>query len=173
MGNELNVFNKGNYSTWKYPSNWPGNIKHFFRCFKYAYQRATKGFCDWDAWDLDVYYSFLFVNSLRYFADHTHGWPGNDEFPQPEDWDKYLRTMADLFEQSIEGCQTPKNPYEKEFEDMISQDNWINHINEQTPEQKEISKKYLDGEITLDNYRTECRNKAFDMMKHVFGHLWD
>lgn len=50
-GNKLNVFHFGyshKFTLW--------NIKNFFRTLKWAWQRATKGYCDWDRWDLDFFY---------------------------------------------------------------------------------------------------------------------
>lgn len=173
--NYLNIFRKEDYCPWQWPANWPKNIKHFFRCFKYVYQRATKGFSDWDRWDLDLFYNHLFVNSLREFAEKAMGYPGNEEFPTMESWQKYLNEMADLFEQSIEGYETPKNPYEKEFEDMICNPkrDLLQNINYPTPEEKTLSKKYYKAEQKLAEYRENCHDKAMKMLKHVFGSLWD
>lgn len=174
--NYLNIFRKEDYCPWRWLPNWPKNIKHFFCCFKYAYQRATKGFSDWDRWDLDVFYNHLFVNSLREYAEKAMGYPGNDEFPTMESWQKYLNDMADLFEQSIEGYETAKNPYEKEFEDTFmdrSQPDWFERVNKPTPEEQKISKKYFKAEQKLAEYRDKCHHKAMKMLEHVFGSLWD
>ena len=54
--NKLNVFNT-QWCPWKYPNNWIRNARLFFRQFKWAYQRMTRGFCDFDTWDLDSYLS--------------------------------------------------------------------------------------------------------------------
>ena len=169
--NYLNLFRKEDYCPWQWPSNWPKNIKHFFHCFKYAYQRATKGFSDWDRWDLDLFYNHLFVNSLWEFAEKAIGYPGNEEFPTMESWQKYLNEIADLFEQSIEGYETPKNPYEQEFEDMITKEG--RDYNNLTSEEKALSKKYFRAEQKLAKYRDDCHNKALKKLRHVFGSLWD
>ena len=46
MKNELNIFT-GGYMPW-YPRNWFDNIKHFFHTIKWGWQRATKGYSDYD-----------------------------------------------------------------------------------------------------------------------------
>ena len=53
--NDLNVFTYGYYS-WRYPKNWFSNIKNFFRSIIRAWQRATKGYCD--------YYVNILANAL-------------------------------------------------------------------------------------------------------------
>ena len=46
MNNELNIF-KGGYMPW-YPCNWWKNICYFFRTIKWGWQRATRGYSDYD-----------------------------------------------------------------------------------------------------------------------------
>jgi len=43
------------------------------------------------AWALDVHLARTLGAQLIHLADTTHGWPGNEEFPEPEDWDAALR----------------------------------------------------------------------------------
>lgn len=171
--NYLNLFRKENYSPWRWPANWPSNIKHFFRCFKYAYQRAIKGYCDWDKWDLDLFYTYLFINSLRDYVDHAMGWPGNAEFPTPESWEAYIKEMAQHFENSLESSTDGKNPYDEDFQKMISQKGWFDNILSKTPEETQLKQNYIDAEHQLSDYREAERAKGFEMMQHVFGHLWD
>ena len=71
--NPLNVFNNP-YFSWKYPECWYKNIRMFFRSFKYAYQRITKGYAYCDTWDLDDYYTHsdaeYVLNMLGMYGDH-------------------------------------------------------------------------------------------------------
>jgi hypothetical protein len=170
--NYLNLFRKQNYSPWRWPANWKPNIKHFFRNFKYAYQRAIRGFSDWDAWDLDLFYTHLFRDSLNYFAENTYGYPGNNEFPTIESWQEYLKDIAWHFDQSIEGNEEIKNPYEEEFEKQLFSRDWLKNINQPTEEDKAISKKYFDEEMKIADYRDNHFSIGIDKMKHIFGHLW-
>lgn len=72
--NNLNVFKfdlprgKGIYKI----IQWPRNL---FRKIKWAYQRVTKGYCDYDVYSLDVFYANLFVVSLRELAEKENGYP--------------------------------------------------------------------------------------------------
>ena len=166
--NPLNVF-KNPYFSWKYPECWLKNIRMFFRSFKYAYQRITQGYAYCDTWDLDDYYTHLFVDSLTTFSKHMNGWPQSNEFPEFEDYQKYIDKMTYLFNQSIEGNEEIKNEYEEEYYHQIL-DKPINA--ELTPEEIKLTHKYLKREDELYQYRKNCRNEAFDMMKHVFDSLW-
>lgn len=91
----LNVFTMCLYSPWRYPSNWWRNIKQFFRHFRWAWQRITKGFCDYDCFDLDQYYLALLPVTLRHLADNTHGYPEGMTY---EDWQAKIRLMAEKIE---------------------------------------------------------------------------
>ena len=64
--NDLNVFKYKTYSR-----NPIKNIRNFFQKIKYIYQRASKGYCDWDLYDLDNFYLNLLSKSIKEFADKT------------------------------------------------------------------------------------------------------
>lgn len=166
--NKLNVFNVY-YCPWKYIGNWKENIDIFLRNFKWAYQRITRGFSDYDAWDLDSHMTELWCQSLLYLAEHTHGYPGTDEFPTYEAWQSYLYKIVELLRKSQEDykCDEYVNKYEKNYDAITKV--W----GTRTPEEEEIVKKYLDEEARIDTARTNYRNQALDMIKHVYGHLWD
>ena len=74
MKNELNIFT-GGYMPW-YPRNWFDNIKYFFRTIKWGWQRATRGYSDYDTWDLDIFYSRIMIASLSQFRAEERGYPG-------------------------------------------------------------------------------------------------
>lgn len=91
---ELNVF-KFYAGSWKSPKNWIRNIRRFFRSFKYAYQRATRGYSDMDLWDLDYFYLTLFYTSLKDFRLHFTGYPG--DMKDEHEWEDYLQKMEEYF----------------------------------------------------------------------------
>lgn len=164
--NKLNVFNQY-YSPWKYFSNWSGNFRLFFRQFKWAYQRITCGYCDYDVWDLDQYYLNIFYETLNKLADITHGYPGTEEFPTPELWENYLREMAMDFYRGNETNDYYPHPLEDSWWEEIKdlKEPWNYH----SPK----SKAMCNEAIELEKKRINDINTGFDKMKHVFGHLWD
>ena len=110
--NKLNVFRKPNYKMkfWEY-------IPWFFRSIKYAWQRATKGFCDKDTWNLDQYYTQLFIDSLSYFKEHLHSCPADlydEEVDSDEKWQKYLENMICYFYNSLEENEAFPSNFESE-----------------------------------------------------------
>ena len=68
--------------------------KDIWRHIKWSYQRVVRGFCDYDAYDLDVYYLDLLIASLKHFKKHTHTYPGRGDYGKTsEDWDRYLEAI--------------------------------------------------------------------------------
>lgn len=170
--NKLNVFNTY-FWPWKYPSNWPQNIKIFFRQFKWAYQRITRGYCDFDYWDLDHYLEELLHQSLKSLADNAMSYPVTTEFPTYEKWQEYLHELSDLFEKSQEEYTEGdfKNIYEDEFYNSSIP---ISSTREtRTPEAQEIFDKWYAEEKRIAALRADIRNKALAKLTHVWGSLWD
>ena len=109
MNNTLNVFKFGYHSSsWRHPIE---SIIYFFRNLKYAWQRATRGFSDWDLWNLDSYYSKLIWKSLEGFVNmHKYGTPS--ENITIDEWNEKVRSVAELFRNSIEDESDYKNKFE-------------------------------------------------------------
>ena len=168
--NELNVFNNI-WSPWKYPSNWIRNTRMFFRQFKWAYQRITRGYSDPDYWDMDVHLSKLIAQMLRKLAQDGMGYPGNEEFPTYESWANHLNEIASLLEYS--NSELP-NEYEEAWLNTWDEKDFLKTINEeQSPEDKEITQKYLDKEVDNDKLKEAATQKALKMIAHIFRNLWD
>ena len=131
---DLNIFKKG-YHNWKCPIY---NIKQFFRNCKYAWQRATKGYSDWDIWDLGTYYSDIISNSMAQFADEADGRMKYDE------WIEKIRSIANKIKAS--------NDYEEKYWEEISL------LSDLELERKEYIDKHLKEEkeanrITAEGYK--------------------
>lgn len=94
----LNIFHQY-YFSWRYLSSWFKNIGLFFRTFKWAWQRATRGFADYDVWDLDHYLGTLTAATLIHLSNHHWGVPY--EFQEnPDEWTKWLQDTADLIKEA-------------------------------------------------------------------------
>ena len=159
-----NVF-KQLYSPWRYPSNWIGNIRLFFRRYKWAYQRAKRGYADCDIWDMDSWLLTLFHDSLNHLADNHWGYPGNDEFPDDESWTKYLKEMALKFYNANESNEAYPTP---------EADKWWEWIKEHD---KNIDNPYSETMFKEGNENDKKRDKemheGIKMLDHVFWSLWD
>ena len=139
----------------------------FYRQFKWAYQRITKGFCDFDIWDLDNYYLELFYQTIIELANITHGYPGTEEFPTPEAWDKYLREMANNFYRANES----NNYYNTPMENIWWED--VKNDCEPWNQRSQYSDAMLNEAYENDSKRNIELNLGLDKLKHVFRHLWD
>lgn len=167
--NKLNVFNTY-WCSWKYLSNWPTNFRVFFRQFKWAYQRVTKGYCDFDWWDMDTYLSQLIPDMLERFIKDGHGYPGTDEFPTTEKWNEYLQKTIDLFRYSQ--SELP-NEYEEAWIKKWEEKDFDIINKEETPEEKEITDKYLAIENNNDKKKMVALDEALQRVFHIFHDLWD
>ncbi len=114
-----------------------------------------------------------------------------------EEWDQILDEMIFLFREADEDACTKKNPCEKEYSrafdefvmkygllgsglrtpEEIEKDKERNvftyHGMHELPEYKEISEQYNAEEKKLEEYREECKNKAFELFSRWFYSLWD
>lgn len=142
----LNVFTMCAYCPWRYPSNWWSNIKQFFRHFKWAWQRMTKGYCDFDCFALDDYYLKLIPATLRTLSEDTHGYP--EKFNTPNKWQEELIGIAENFE----AAATTEKEYFKDG-------NWIDMA----------IKNYEE----YSNFIDSSMRAGFDGFKENFWHLWD
>lgn len=167
--NPLNVFNNP-YYRWRYPDCWLKNARMFFRSFKYAYQRITRGWANCDTWDLDSYYSKIFNGTLNYLADNHWGYPGNDQFPNDESWTKYLKEMAQKFYQCDESNEYYDEPEENKWYSWYE----THHVDDMV---NDTTNPYIKtmAEETSKNWQlreTDMRD-GLKMLADVYFNLWD
>jgi len=168
--NPLNVFNNC-YYPWKNPANWFKNIKMFFRSFKYAYQRATRGYAVSDTWDLDTHYLYLFHDTLNYLADHHWGYPGYGDFDTDEKWTAYLKELADKFEIANEAANKLPTPMGDKWCEWLEQHPSANPWN--GTKSNPYGQDMFDEGCKNMQIRQATFEEAWDKMGKVFFHLWD
>lgn len=66
------------------------------RLKRWKQERITKGFCQYDLWDLDIYLVGVIITSLREFADTTSSFPA--DYENITVWREDLHWLADEFE---------------------------------------------------------------------------
>lgn len=57
-------------------------------------QRGRRGWSDEDLWGFDHYLAKVIATGFEALADRTHGWPQGDDFPEFEDFQRFLRQIA-------------------------------------------------------------------------------
>jgi hypothetical protein len=178
MKNELNIFT-GGYMPW-YPRNWWDNIKYFFRTIKWGWQRATRGYSDYDTWDLDVYYSNMMIASLSQFRAETRGYPGYMD--NIEEWYEILDKIIFLLKQANEDEPLEEKnelaEWHKEHLETrpltltkVEKDARV-YVSNNDEETEAKIKQYYKREEELYEIRTQKRKEAFDLLAEYFGHLW-
>lgn len=122
---------------------------------KYARQRAERGFCDRDLWNIDHWFLTLMPEMLKEYKKKRHGSPGclgenytnedgtlvNDTCH--EEWDKILDKMIFLFRECCEDTCSRKNPYEDEYLKAFAEfEKKYGFFGEklETPKEKELNK---------------------------------
>lgn len=175
----LNVFKDYNCWSTRYKLTHPWEIiMAGFRNLKAAWQRATRGYADRDTWNLDSWLLQVLPAALDHLAEHSHGWPSNDEFPEFEDWQEYLFKIA----KDLRECQDPdgdsKNEYYEEY--MKQFDDWDNKWEKDEQdnlvhkaERTEIDEKYFARSKELVKEQQALLEDAFNRIgKHLYS-FWD
>jgi hypothetical protein len=57
-------------------------------------QRATRGWCDQDCWNIDGYITRVLAGMLAHLAEHNQAYPGCPPFETPEKWSAHLRDLS-------------------------------------------------------------------------------
>ena len=85
---------------------------------KWKRQRISRGFSDWDWWDLDTFYLNLFVSSLRHYAKNTIGFSPSLA-PTYEEYQARILKLADMFEELAdwEENNAERRDFEQEFKE--------------------------------------------------------
>ena len=148
-----------------------------------AWYRITRGIAPVDLWNFDTHLENLIPYGLRWLAEHSHGWPQSEEFPEYEDWENYLRKLADEWEYAFQENVGDKNEneYYDEFhalwkENGISykdKDGFICHRIEENPETLEIRTKYFAREEEIAQQHMSLQHECFTKLEHIWGSLWD
>lgn len=174
----LSVFTRAPCRWWHFGMR----IKWFCRSLKYGWQRTTKGYCDSDLWNLDHFYSWLFVHSLKDFKRNLHGAPDRF-FDRGADneiarWEDYIDKMISHFWGSIEG--NIENEYSEAFSNLpwfdLEETKFLSKEEREKEDdkwKKEIRESYFNREKELSEWRKAEREKALMMLNEVFDDLWD
>jgi len=76
---------------------WKHKILYLHKEVLWFFQRGFRGYSDSDVWSFDIYLAGVIGHGLKHLAKYNHGWPQSDEFPKPENWDKFLNELSHEF----------------------------------------------------------------------------
>ena len=97
----VSVFRSG--WSWRHWRGFWENIKWFFRAWRPAWHRATKGYCRMDTWNVDYSLTCYLIKVLTEFRNCTNSWP-DQYFTTFEEWigaideciDRLIFSMRDV-----------------------------------------------------------------------------
>lgn len=163
---------------WKNPLNWWRLQGYWCRAIKYGWQRATRGFSDYDLWALSEFYLKGLSNSLKYFTENRHGSPDTEH----DKWTKKYLEIADCFYRATEENEYYKNEWKEDYFDSFDDDfvlekmkdgcyRWVEK--EKSDEIKDLRQAYHEREEEIQKLRDNDMKEGFDKLKDVFWGLWD
>ncbi len=169
----MNIFKVKGYGTRYYlthPWYW---LREWRKKLVFAWQRITRGYADWDVWDLDQWMLEILPRMLDQLADNTHTYPldiGDKE------WSKYLHGLASNLRLCTDEAADKLNEYYDEFHN-----NLILHT-----EKKDDGFTHAHVEINdeiRDNYFKRCkeiwqeieaiREETFADIGRSLPEMWD
>lgn len=160
----MNVFTFYSYA-WRYYLIHPwAFFKHCFRNFKMAWQRATKGYCDYDVGDFNMFFLKIVPAIIQEQLDSDYfGIPaGKSE----TEWREKLNEIIRLFTFAREGRE---NEYEFDYENEIRR---LSFNDNSMPRNKELIDKYFKKEQEIGKEKATALNKGMDLFKEAFWGLW-
>jgi len=159
--NKLNIWKISSYARW-----WRIDLKigMFFRKIKWSYQRAIRGYCDYDLYNFDYTLGNYIAGALSTFRKKTHGYPiGMTE----EKWDIILSQISyDFYLATNE--EEWFNPYEEEYYKALEE--YGLEANKNKPEVADKFYKREDRNLTM---RTVRKQDGFKLLEEHFFDLWD
>lgn len=154
---QLNVwkfFNEGNIFR---------KIGGFFQKIKYAKDRARKGYCDYDLWDMDIFLVDLIIRSLEEHKEYTCGYP-DGKYSSFEDWTNAIEEGINHF---------------KKYKYLMDDNNNVYHLAYMQAIRKESDsdKKVIRDKFNEENRKmyAEAQNEfrlGFEFLIENLGHLW-
>ena len=148
----------------------------FFRelrySFKYAWQRATKGYSFYDSMDMDDFLLHVIPGMLRDIAN-SDSYPGIEPFEEPEKWRDWCNSLADVFESLqeenwSEGSNEWEEKFHKAFEVRHPHPNLTTTTDMTKEEADEVCKMYFEREKELAEERQKLIENAFnELSQHL------
>lgn len=151
-------------------------FRELYYSFKYAWQRAVKGYSFYDSMDMDDFLLHVIPGMLRDIANGD-AYPGVAPFDTYEKWQDYCNSLADVFESlQEENWSEGRNEWQEEFEKAHE----IRHPNPNLTtttdmtieEADEICKMYFEREKELVEERQKLIENTFMELGRNLTKFW-
>ena len=137
-------------------------IGGFFNKVKYATDRASKGFCDYDLCDLDTFLVDLIIRALEEHKEFALGYP-DSKYPTFDDWMNVIDEGIGHF---------------KKYKYLLDDDNNIYYLGYiQAIEDGNVDIKNIRDKFNAENQKMyeEAKNElrlGFEFLTENLIHLW-
>ena len=174
-------------------------IRQIVRDIKWSHQRIWKGYCDYDLFSIDDWFTKIMPNMLKEFKKNRHSSPvgsnciahaifmNEEERDQDfhSEWDKVLERMIFLLGEMDDATCSQQNPYEDEYFEVVHKlmkkpvENADGTFTRRYPnladypEYRELEEKYDEEEHRVNMYRQNCKEEFFKLFDECFYDLWD
>lgn len=180
--NNLNVFKYGYLNC--NPRNWWHNLKQFFCNIKYAYQRATKGFCAQDVWDIDTFHTDLMIEMLTAFKKDNNGYPAifSNEPNGEQKWNNIIDEII-LHFTNYRNADTSYNEFKNKYFTLLDKYTECG-INEQgmhyqkvhnenfTDEERKLQENYHQKVKDIESYKQQELEAGMKLFTKWYQNLW-
>ena len=154
-------------------------FRELYYSFKYAWQRATKGYSYYDSMDMDDFLLHVIPGMLRDIANGD-SFPGIEPFETYEKWQDYCNSLADVFESlQEENWSEGRNEWQDKFDAAFATLHPPLHPNitttieyVPTEEANKICKMYFEREKELAAERQKLIEDTFTELGRNLTKLW-
>ena len=157
MVSKLNVFKLARYGFpwWR--------IDRYVVALRYAWQRATKGYCDYDLWDLKPYFSHLFIAALGEMVPEDESVFKEEYADGQRAWYQNLREICQNFENGLlESDEEMDELRQKLLQEVYTE-----------KERQELVKLFAKKMEEFYEWRKQEIKSGFDKFADVFDDLWN
>ncbi len=154
-------------------------IRQAWRNLRNAWQRATKGYCNADAFNMNDYLLTIMPEMIKTLRDDpVGGYPCDNEFPTWESWEKWLTKMADTLRELQDDWAETRNEYEGQYFKAIEEYRALsfndskNKVTITDDDIKELRDKWLARIDELNKQQQELTIKTFTEIGRHLYQLW-
>ena len=143
-----------------------GIVIHKIRDIHCAIQRARKGYCYRDLWNIDLWFLDIMPCMIDEFIKMHHGYPCD---LTNEEWEQTLNKMSTCFKNAKDRIFGFDNPYTKEMQAAYTLENG----QFKSTASNEIKEKYNKYEEEQRKIYRQNLEEGLDLFKTHFNDLWD
>lgn len=159
----------------RHPIHW---LRDKLKGFKYAWQRATKGYCEADTWEMFDWYLHVIPSMLTELAENGVAYPTS--YDDRLEWCRKLLDLADAIAQLQEEKWDKEhaNPYLEDFEEACMS----RYKNQSTSEEykridslfyKKIASLFMEEEKKRTAQWESLYKKAMQELIEILPECWD